>query len=160
MMASLAKNVVAKFDAQLIGTLFRLADEDRDGAIAGGEAVKFFLRSGLSQECLGQVRGEGHAISEFRSASEHPRTTADLGAIQWWGCEAQHSTIRSSPEPGLVSSGEARAISSMRAGIGGHNMHTSTIMPSGQRRAYPHGPSPDSACRPRPSPPGAKAAWA
>ena len=47
--------VLAKFDPALIANLFRLADEDRDGAISGGEAVKFFLRSGLSQECLGQV---------------------------------------------------------------------------------------------------------
>ena len=35
---------------------FRAADEDRDGVIGGAEAVKFFQRSGLAQEVLGQVR--------------------------------------------------------------------------------------------------------
>jgi len=35
---------------------FRLADEDRDGKITGGEAVKFFMRSGLPKDVLGQVR--------------------------------------------------------------------------------------------------------
>jgi hypothetical protein len=36
---------------------FRAADEDRDGVIGGAEAVRFFQRSGLAQEVLGQVRG-------------------------------------------------------------------------------------------------------
>jgi len=42
---------------------FRLADEDKDGAIAGAEAVKFFTKSGLPQDVLGQVRllkNQGH----------------------------------------------------------------------------------------------------
>eukprot|EP00775_Hariotina_reticulata_P003445 gene3445-3716_t len=34
---------------------FRLADEDKDGAIAGAEAVKFFTKSGLPQDVLGQI---------------------------------------------------------------------------------------------------------
>jgi len=34
---------------------FKLADEDRDGVVGGAEAVKFFLKSGLPQEALGQV---------------------------------------------------------------------------------------------------------
>ena len=34
---------------------FRLADEDRDGMIGGMEAVKFFQRSGLPQNLLGEV---------------------------------------------------------------------------------------------------------
>jgi hypothetical protein len=35
---------------------FKQADQDRDGAVGGHEAVSFFLKSGLSQEVLGQVR--------------------------------------------------------------------------------------------------------
>lgn len=35
---------------------FRIADEDKDGKIAGGEAVRFFMRSGLPKDVLGQVR--------------------------------------------------------------------------------------------------------
>ena len=42
---------------QLYAQWFQLADEDKDGSVGGGEAVKFFLRSGLSQAVLGQVRG-------------------------------------------------------------------------------------------------------
>lgn len=45
-----------KLDSALITKLFQLADEDKDGAIAGFEAVRFFARSGLSQDVLGQVR--------------------------------------------------------------------------------------------------------
>ncbi len=36
---------------------FRIADKDRDGRIAGGEAVEFFGRSGLNKNTLFQVRG-------------------------------------------------------------------------------------------------------
>lgn len=35
---------------------FRAADEDKDGVVGGAEAVKFFTRSGLAPDCLGQVR--------------------------------------------------------------------------------------------------------
>ena len=35
---------------------FRLADEDKDGVISGPEAVRFFTKSGLPQNVLGQVR--------------------------------------------------------------------------------------------------------
>lgn len=42
---------------------FRLADEDRDGWIGGGEAVKFFTKSGLPQEVLGQV----HSLLVWKS---------------------------------------------------------------------------------------------
>lgn len=34
---------------------FKLADQDGDGAVAGAEAVRFFTRSGLPQDVLGQV---------------------------------------------------------------------------------------------------------
>lgn len=34
---------------------FKAADEDRDGVIKGAEAVRFFQRSGLAQDVLGQV---------------------------------------------------------------------------------------------------------
>lgn len=34
---------------------FRMADEDKDGAVGGAEAVKFFMRSGLPQETLGYI---------------------------------------------------------------------------------------------------------
>jgi hypothetical protein len=34
---------------------FRLADQDGDGAVGGAEAVRFFTRSGLPQDVLGQV---------------------------------------------------------------------------------------------------------
>jgi hypothetical protein len=40
---------------------FRAADEDRDGVVGGGEAVRFFQRSGLAQEVLGQVRSAAPA---------------------------------------------------------------------------------------------------
>jgi hypothetical protein len=36
---------------------FRLADEDRDGGVGGAEAVRFFTKSGLPQDVLGQVIG-------------------------------------------------------------------------------------------------------
>lgn len=42
--------------AQLFEQWFRVADEDKDGSVGGGEAVRFFMRSGLSQAVLGQVR--------------------------------------------------------------------------------------------------------
>ncbi|GAX73708.1 hypothetical protein CEUSTIGMA_g1161.t1 [Chlamydomonas eustigma] len=48
-------SAATKLDPNLVTQLFKLADEDRDGAIAGVEAVKFFSRSGLSQECMGQI---------------------------------------------------------------------------------------------------------
>jgi hypothetical protein len=35
---------------------FKIADADKDGMVGGGEAVQFFLKSGLHQETLGQVR--------------------------------------------------------------------------------------------------------
>jgi hypothetical protein len=35
---------------------FKLADEDKDGVISGPEAVRFFTKSGLPQNVLGQVR--------------------------------------------------------------------------------------------------------
>jgi len=34
---------------------FKLADQDGDGAVGGAEAVRFFTRSGLPQDVLGQV---------------------------------------------------------------------------------------------------------
>lgn len=34
---------------------FRIADEDRDGGVGGAEAVRFFTKSGLPQDVLGQV---------------------------------------------------------------------------------------------------------
>lgn len=41
--------------ASQIEQWFRLADEDRDGGVGGAEAVKFFTKSGLPQDVLGQV---------------------------------------------------------------------------------------------------------
>jgi hypothetical protein len=41
--------------SQLYEQWFRLADVKKEGSIGGGEAVKFFMLSGLSQETLGQV---------------------------------------------------------------------------------------------------------
>jgi epidermal growth factor receptor substrate 15 len=41
--------------AAVYGTWFGIADTDRDGAVAGGEAVAFFQRSGLDQMTLSQV---------------------------------------------------------------------------------------------------------
>ncbi len=41
---------------QLYEQWFRIADADKDGAVGGAEAVNFFLRSGLPQNVLGQVR--------------------------------------------------------------------------------------------------------
>jgi hypothetical protein len=38
---------------------FRLADQDADGAVGGAEAVRFFTRSGLPQDVLGQVSAYG-----------------------------------------------------------------------------------------------------
>lgn len=46
---------MAQTQAQVYEQWFKIADEDQDGAIAGVEAVKFFGRSGLAQETLGQV---------------------------------------------------------------------------------------------------------
>lgn len=34
---------------------FRIADENKDGVVGGAEAVKFFQRSGLKQDVLGQI---------------------------------------------------------------------------------------------------------
>lgn len=42
-------------NSEMFERWFRVADEDRDGVVSGGEAVKFFQRSGLSQERLGQI---------------------------------------------------------------------------------------------------------
>lgn len=42
-------------DQKLVASLFQSADEDKDGAISGGEAVRFFARSGLAQDILGKV---------------------------------------------------------------------------------------------------------
>jgi EH domain-containing protein 1 len=42
---------------------FKAADEDRDGVIKGAEAVRFFQRSGLAQDVLGQVRSQGDVHS-------------------------------------------------------------------------------------------------
>jgi hypothetical protein len=39
---------------------FRLADQDGDGAVGGAEAVRFFTRSGLPQDVLGQVGQQEH----------------------------------------------------------------------------------------------------
>ncbi len=46
---------MATLDSSLVSQLFRVADEDHDGAVGGAEAVKFFSRAGLPQETLVQV---------------------------------------------------------------------------------------------------------
>ncbi|EFJ51520.1 hypothetical protein VOLCADRAFT_103432 [Volvox carteri f. nagariensis] len=40
---------------QLFEQWFRIADADKDGAVGGGEAVSFFMRSALPQLVLGQI---------------------------------------------------------------------------------------------------------
>lgn len=88
---------------------FRLADEDRDGGVGGAEAVKFFTKSGLPQDVLGQVNLTSvPAVSKGLSAggSASPVVAvdltwfncftvllADLGVrIRRW-CKAQHDAI-------------------------------------------------------------------
>ncbi|KAI8469930.1 MAG: hypothetical protein J3K34DRAFT_521730 [Monoraphidium minutum] len=49
---------------------FRIADEDKDGKISGGEAVRFFMRSGLPKDVLGQIwdlaSGGGPALTQLQ----------------------------------------------------------------------------------------------
>lgn len=40
---------------QIYEQWFRVADEDKDGAVGGAETVRFFMRSGLQQAVLGHV---------------------------------------------------------------------------------------------------------
>ncbi len=42
---------------------FKLADQDGDGVVGGAEAVRFFTRSGLPQDVLGQVGSCDLALS-------------------------------------------------------------------------------------------------
>lgn len=110
---------------------FVLADEDRDGAIAGAEAVKFFSRSGLDQMTLGQVRAQGAVhmlpIMGCRAARWQrerggtwragARTSiliapccAGLGAGLWRRAQAQHRAVLSRAEAGGAGAGEARRV--------------------------------------------------
>ncbi len=63
---------------QLYEQWFRLADEDKDGAVGGAEAVRFFMRSGLQQAVLGQV---GRMI-RFKTLHLTPWAQSATGA---WG---------------------------------------------------------------------------
>lgn len=47
---------------------FKIADADKDGVIGGGEAVQFFLKSGLPQDTLGQVGGGGGVAASAPAA--------------------------------------------------------------------------------------------
>lgn len=51
---------------------FRIADEDKDGKIGGAEAVRFFMRSGLPKDVLGQVRELGCCAFEGSWATLKP----------------------------------------------------------------------------------------
>lgn len=52
---------------------FKLADQDGDGAVGGAEAVRFFTRSGLPQDVLGQV-----GMREGSSTKSQPAVAPDV----------------------------------------------------------------------------------
>ncbi|GIL89869.1 hypothetical protein Vretimale_17992 [Volvox reticuliferus] len=58
---------------QLFEQWFRIADTDKDGAVAGPEAVSFFTRSGLPKSILGQIwelaSGGGPKLNQIQFAS-------------------------------------------------------------------------------------------
>lgn len=58
---------------QIYEQWFRIADEDKDGAVGGAEAVRFFMRSGLQQAVLGQIwelsSGGGPKLNQFQFSS-------------------------------------------------------------------------------------------
>lgn len=59
----------ANTQVQIFQSWFSLADADKDGAIAGGEAVAFFQRSGLQVATLRQASGGGGAAGGLESAA-------------------------------------------------------------------------------------------
>jgi epidermal growth factor receptor substrate 15 len=61
---------------------FKIADADKDGVVGGAEAVKFFLRSGLSQETLGQVRSS--CIATMIRGTELPVSTLGDFLVSPW----------------------------------------------------------------------------
>ncbi|GLI62231.1 hypothetical protein VaNZ11_004797 [Volvox africanus] len=58
---------------QLFEQWFRIADTDKDGAVAGPEAVSFFTRSGLPKSILGQIwelaSGGGSKLNQIQFSS-------------------------------------------------------------------------------------------
>lgn len=54
--------------ASQVEAWFKLADQDGDGAVGGAEAVRFFTRSGLPQDVLGQV---SHTYEAVEAALEN-----------------------------------------------------------------------------------------
>jgi hypothetical protein len=78
---------------------FRLADEDKDGKIGGGEAVRFFTRSGLPKDVLGQVRGWVELGVGPWGSPGHP----DRG----WLCKGKQKILY---EPRLSQAGEHQGV--------------------------------------------------
>lgn len=86
---------------------FQYADQDKDGAIAGAEAVTFFQRSGLDTATLGQVGIRGH-VRSWLLLSTHltsPLAATDLGACFWWSSQAKPDTVRQCVAPGVTCPG-------------------------------------------------------
>jgi hypothetical protein len=112
---------------------FRLADEDRDGGVGGAEAVRFFTKSGLPQEVLGQVihddaknaftvsscpstaltsrvslcwltPASDHCFASFQQQLKLLRP-ADLGVCIWWRCQAQYGAVCSGDAAGSAGAG-------------------------------------------------------
>lgn len=66
---------------------FKLADQDGDGAVGGAEAVRFFTRSGLPQDVLGQVNTQtsenkddldAHTLYRAQICSGAPHSTVTV----------------------------------------------------------------------------------
>lgn len=63
---------------------FKLADQDGDGAVGGAEAVRFFTRSGLPQDVLGQVGVVSKVYAVILPSNEAPAlffAPLDLGPV-------------------------------------------------------------------------------
>jgi hypothetical protein len=74
---------------------FRLADEDRDGGVGGAEAVRFFTKSGLPQEVLGQVITKVASTAITVSACPAAAPTSRV-SLCWLTPAADHSVPASS----------------------------------------------------------------
>ena len=75
--------------------LFVLADEDKDGSISGGEAVRFFSRSGLEKSVLRQA-SPGSAPC---SPPHRPRCPPGFRRSGSWWPEAVQPLVVSSSLP-------------------------------------------------------------
>ena len=92
---------------QIYSQWFAFADEDRDGCIGGAEAVRFFGRSGLDQQILGQIwelASSGAPTLNQTQFSNALRLVA-LAQVGWepgggegWSCkpDAPHGTAQGS----------------------------------------------------------------